>query len=298
MTLINNGTGYAFMSQKDLVSTLVVKPDGSSNNLVQFQWTNQIRSFFIGRTEAFVISSLDNGPQRIYEYNFASGSTDCAVPTSEQAFEYLNNCTITRNFITNFSGDILIYYLYAPPNASAKNKHPLILGELGVGPMGFGWSCYHEAFADCGFYYVYVERYQRSYSQWGQDVLTTYETLAKRPDIDTNNVYLYGISGGVAAIYELLSEKPKLWRGVVLYSPTSLPNPSLFSGKRVFIDTGGDDPAFSGKPSETPIEFQDEAARDGAQLTLLVHPHIGHVFRYPPGERERLRETLFFLNDP
>jgi hypothetical protein len=96
-------------------------------------------------------------------------------------------------------------------------------------------------------------------------------------------------------VYELLERSPKLWRGAILFSPTHFPDPSHVPGLRMFVDNGGADPNFGKAGMKVPMDFQDNAAKAGIPVTLLIHPGLGHTFRMPVGERERMREALIFL---
>jgi dienelactone hydrolase len=218
------------------------------------------------------------------------------VPRADNMY-YLTNGTVEWHQITNASGEILTYYLYVPPHQAAPKKHPLILGIAGIGFAGFAWNADYQAFADGGYYFMYVERYQRDESQWGQDVLTVYESLAKNPQIDTNSVYLCGVSEGARSACDLLEENPNLWRGIILQSPLYLPDPVQLSGKKVFVDHGANDPAIDGR-SLNPARFQDQAAKAGVPITLVCYPGEEHIIRTPPSQRERVRETLIFVNEP
>lgn len=291
LTLINNGKGYAFMSQINLTNTLVTKMD-DAHEATQVVCPDQVRGIGANQRQIFVVTSLDNGPWGICEFDAASGAAECVVPNAEEHFDYLTNCAVEQDQVSDASGDTIKYYLYAPPNPSPKKKCPLIMGVLGIGPPGFAWDPTHAALANCGYYFVYVERYKRGYSQWGADVLTVYSDLLKRFNIDTNNVYLYGVSAGAGTVFDLLEEKPELWRGALLFSPGGLFDPLQMPGKHFFIDTGGSD------LGRRPRRFQDDAAKAGISVTLVLHPGLGHIIMYPPAERERLREALIFLNEP
>lgn len=297
LTLINDGKGYVFMSHIAATSnTLVIKLD-DSHAPIQVQWPHYVRGFAAGQHEIFITSSLGDGPIQINKYDIASGSAECVVPMTEDHFDYLTNFTMTCNQITNTAGETLKYYLFASPNLNVK-KHPLIMGVPGAGQIGYAWATSPVAFANCGFYYVYVSRQQRSRSEWAQDMFAVYEGLAKRPDIDTNNVYLYGVSAGLNEVYELLREKPGIWKGAILFCPDFFPDPTQLSAKKLFIDCGGRDPAFGKKGPQIPKQFQDEMARAGIPTTLLIHPNSKHALWSPPDEKERLRATLIFLTEP
>jgi len=239
----------------------------------------------------FVIESLYDQPPGIWELDPDSPMPRCVVPNVEKPFRYVKNAPIEQGIITNAVGDKLTHYLLSPVNNAKSATHPLVLGILGIQEMGFTWSHNHEAFANCGAYFVSVDRQGRDYGQWAGDELTVYQALVGRLAIDTNDVYLYADSAGVGPVYSLLYEEPQLWRGAIIFSPGGFPDPSRVRSKRLFFDCGGDD----GNLGERAIRFQDEAARLGTPVTLLIHPGLKHYFRIPQLERERMREALILF---
>jgi hypothetical protein len=296
-TLINNGAGYAFMSQVGTSNVLVVKPD-NRNSYCQYQWFDQIEGLAANQRQIFVTGSRNKSPPCIYDVDIATGSTTCMISKKDGDFYYWTNCVIEQSTLTNSFGEALNYYLYVPKHSTAKTKYPLIVGILGKGAVpGFEFAAQHEAFANDGFYFAYVDRYQRNDAQWGRDALALYENLVKRPDIDSNNVYLYGSSAGVETVYGLLKKKPELWQGAMIFSPPDFPEPSQLPHKRLFVDCGGNSPSFGREGPRIPLEFQDGAAKAGIPVTLLVHPGLGHSLRVPLAERERMHEALMFLNN-
>ncbi len=295
VTWINGGEGYAFLTQTAATpDTLVVKA-GESHAATQFRWQDQARTLTAGDHAIYVTSSLNDQPTGIWKYDPGSGAAECVVPNVAQRFRYAQNSHIGREVVTNAAGETLTYYLLAPAHLLGRQKHPLVLGILGTGEMGFTWSANHEAIANTGAYFACVDRHGREYSQWGDDTLAVYQALASRPGIDTNTVYLYADSAGVASVYELLERMPGLWRGLVLFSPTYFPDPARLPRTRIFMDNGAEDPSFGKEGAQVPRRFQDAAAQAGIPVRLLIHPGLKHTFRLPPVERERMREALVFL---
>jgi dipeptidyl aminopeptidase/acylaminoacyl peptidase len=293
--LINDGEGYAYFTQTGAEpDRLIIKPD-DAHPATEVRWQDQVRYFAAGRDAVYVVSSLNDEPPGIWRCEAASGFTECVAPNVEQRFRYARNSHIAVTTITNASGEELTCYLLAPAHLTGGQKHPLVIGILGNQEMGFSWSANHEAIANCGAFFASVDRHQRGYSSWAEDAFTVYETLVQRPEIDRNKVLLYADSAGVSAVYDLLEQHPKLWRGAILFSPTQFPDPSRIPGARLFLDNGGADGAFGKEGAEVPRRFQDSAVRAGIPVTLIIHPGLPHTVRMPMGERERMREALIFL---
>jgi hypothetical protein len=240
-----------------------------------------------GRNE-FAVASLYGEAPAIWQHVSDSQTPRCVVPNVEKPFRYVKNAPIEEGLVTNAAGDKLTYYLLTPANNVAGARHPLVLAILGMNEMGFTWSHNHEAFANCGAYFVSVDRRGRGYEQWAKDVLSIYQALACRLAVDTNDVWLYADSVGAAPVYSLLYDQPALWRGAILFSPGGFPDPAQVRHKRLFFDCGGSD----GDLAQRATQFQDEAAKEGTPITLLIHPGLQHTYRLPQLERERMREAL------
>ena len=244
-----------------------------------------------GQRVVYAIKALNDEPAGIWKYDSTPDSPVCVVPNAEKKFKYARYCHIERGPATNAASDALTYYLLPPPHAKPGEKCPLVVGILGIGEMGFDWSANHEAIANCGAYFVSVDRNGRDYSQWAEDALTVGRALMGKLAIDTNAVYLYADSAGTWPVYSLLGDHPEVWRGAVLFSPGGFPEPAKVRGKRLFFDCGGGD----GELAIRATNFQAQATQAGLPITLLVHPGLGHTFRVPRVERERMREALVFL---
>ena len=192
LSLINDGAGYAFLTQTgSRPDTLVIKPDDSHPS-AEIQWQDQVRYFTAGKAALYVVSSLNDQPPGIWRYDLASGSTECVVANVEKPFRYALNSRMTTETLTNGTGEQLTCYLLSPAHLMGKVKHPLVIGILGNQEMGFSWSANHEAIANCGAYFVNVDRHERDASKWADDAFAAYEALAKRPEIDTNQAVVIG----------------------------------------------------------------------------------------------------------
>src|SRR5208283_651998 len=119
-----------------------------------------------------------------------------------------------------------------------------------------------------------------------------YETLANNPNIDTNLVYLFATSAESGYLSQFVAEKPDLWRGVILLNPVVEPGLSNTHLSRIFIVGGTDDVNNS---VEQLTKYQDEAARAGIPVKLVVQNGVQHITRSIATERERTRQFARFL---
>ncbi len=155
-----------------------------------------------------------------------------------------------------------------------------------------------EQTCDLASYVFWLRRYMTELRQMPEGLssekkLEQFLTdLARHRDVSAST---QSDSAGTSIVYELLAQHPRLWRGVILFSPTHFPDPARLPDLRIFIDNGGADPNFGKRGMAVPMDFQDAAASAGIPVTLIIHPGLGHIFRMPAGERERMREALIFL---
>jgi predicted esterase len=149
---------------------------------------------------------------------------------------------------------------------------------------------------DGGAYFASLSREDRSADQYSEDIMAVYKDVAKNPNIDTNNVYLLGISAGASTVSRLLEEKPDLWRGAILFSPMVFPDLSRCRVSRILVDYGTADKNLKILGSLKPLsQFQDAALQAGIRITVATHNDAGHVFKSVNAERERVRELVKFL---
>jgi pimeloyl-ACP methyl ester carboxylesterase len=261
---------------------------------MQFQLQDQVKNFAAGEHAIYVISSLHGEPPGIWRCDLASGAMECVAPNVGKPFACVRDPRLATDTITNGAGEPLTYYWLSPTHSAAAEKHPLVIGILGVG-QGFIWRANFDAFANCGAFFVSLDYRKRDSSQWADDAFAVYKALARRPDVDTNKIFLYSESGGSSSVFELLKKNPNLWRGAILVSPSDFPDPSQIPGSRILMDEGGDDPYVGKEGMKGPMRFQDAAALSGIPVTLIMHPG-GHVSSWHVAVRERLPEAMIFLN--
>jgi len=292
--LINHGLGYAYLNESDFsLNTPVVKID-KQHAPVRMPWRGEIKGFAISQQQLFVISSLTNEPAGIWQYDLATGSFRSIVSNQEHPFRYATSQPTTENRITNASGKALTYYLLEPSHFSKNRKTPLVVGVMGKLEKAYNWDRYAQTIANCGYYFMIVDRRTSDQSEWGDDAVFAYENLIAKADIDTNNVCLLGISVGAGSANELLQTRPELWSGALYYSPNPYPDPLRVIAPRMLIDIGALD-QYSGTNGSKAKIFRDTAASRGVDVKLFIRPDVGHNCRLLSIEKERLHQLAIFL---
>ena len=279
------------------VDDWTAREDTSKHRLNSLPWRSEIKSYAISQQQLFVMSSLTNEPMGIWKYDLVSGALDQIVSNQERPFLFATSQPPLQNFITNASGKRLTYYLLEPSHFRKGQKAPLVFGVMGKLEKAYNWDRYAQTIANCGNYFVIVDRRNSEVNEWADEAFSVYDALIKKVNIDTNRLYLLGISVGAVPMNELLVRKPDLWRGALYYSPNSLPDPARLSVSRILIDIGEYD-KYSGEKNMTAKNFKDAAARAGVNVTLFIRQGVGHNCRLLSIEKERLHQLAAFLGRP
>ncbi|MCW5555310.1 MAG: hypothetical protein KIS67_24505 [Verrucomicrobiae bacterium] len=295
--LLNGGRGYAYLNESDFsLNTPVVRMERSQPP-VSLPWRSEIKSFAVSQEQLFVISALTNEPTGIWKLDLNSGALEQIVSNQERPFQFATSQPPIQNFMTNASGKRLTYYLLAPSHVKPGQPAPLVFGVMGKLEQAYNWDRYAQTIANCGYYFVIVDRRNSAVNEWADEALSVYEALVHQVSVDTNRVYALGISVGAVPINQLLARRPELWRGAMYYSPNSLPDPARLKASRILIDIGELD-KYSGENNRTAKDFRDAAARAGVNVTLFIRPGVGHNCRLLSIEKERLHQLAAFLGRP
>lgn len=116
--------------------------------------------------------------------------------------------------------------------------------------------------------------------------------FATRGEMDGKRVFLYGHSAETFPISNLADSRPELWKGVLILSPSGLPDLSRCRLSSMFIDAGELDPGQKERLST----YQAEAARVGVAVDLVVHPKAPHTSWSRTTEKARVEALVGFLS--
>ena len=132
--------------------------------------------------------------------------------------------------------------------------------------------------------------------QWGDDALCAYEYLSTHCDVDTNNVYLLGVSAGVSAADQLLASRPDLWKGAYLFSVHAFPVFDRMRAHSIALDVGARDMDLSEYPRL--LLSQEQLAAQGVSPILAFHPGAGHIVRTIALDKARMNQLAQFIYQP
>jgi len=269
------------------VNTFYVKTDANSVPNRIF-WEGAVESYIgpIGNYLYFT-GDLPNAPVGLWQYRIDDGTSHCLVSGLKHPLSYARIVVPEGFAITNALGKQTSCHVWQPVNVIPGKKYPLILTQT-----TYGWSPFQQVAAQEGYYFGAVHRSywnDETISNWTADVTTLYKVLAKNPNIDTNRVFLFGTSWDTDFLSQLMAEQPDLWKGAILINPSGLPDWS--EGSKLFIVAGKDQPGEADRLTK----YQDQEARLGIPVKLVLQKGAGHIPRSVATERERTVQFAKFL---
>ena len=176
----------------------------------------------------------------------------------------------------------------------AHRKYPVIIGNTSI-----GCPPWVHAVADCGFFVVIVHRqnWMEDIETWGDRIMALYPTLAKIPELDLDQAYLFGGSAETRYLSKLATERPELWKGLLLLSPGALPDLAAFPLSKpvpkMMISYGDQE------HREQQIQrYLEDAARRGISVQAILHKGQGHILaQVGEAELDRAEAIIRFVSD-
>ena len=245
---------------------------------IRVPWEGWIENFSLNGDHLFFTGSENGTIPSIWEYDIKSETIRCVVDGSTRESASARIAAPLIGAVTNALGNANTYYLWPPTHVSVEGKYPLIITK-----QFWNWFPYNQIAVNEGYYFAVVDE---------SCVAVLREALAKNPNVDTNRVYLYESSAATVFASELISEKPDLWKGAILFGPSGLPDLSRLQNKRILIIAGKDDGGQFVRLSE----YQNQAAVSGTPVTLCFLASAGHMPNSVASERNRARQFARFLS--
>ena len=132
--------------------------------------------------------------------------------------------------------------------------------------------------------------------------MTVYNHLAQDQRIDLHQVFLFGTSAETRHLSRLVGQNPVPWKGLILLSPSVLPDVNSSKAVPILISTGGS--SFSpGLSVENDAAFtvyqkyQQDAWHAGIPVDCVFHPGSGHILMEKSSLRARTRAMVHFVFD-
>jgi hypothetical protein len=277
---------YAYLADEDF-DTFYIKTNADSKP-IRLTWHGEgTENYLLNKNYFYVTGNLTNKPG-IWRYDMASKSLENILSVRDQPFQYAKNPYPTTGMVTNAAGERKGYFLWQPAGIVPGRKYPLILTQTTP-----DWKLYAPVAANAGYYFAVAGRItwlDQSLQNWSSDVMNIREDLAKNPNIDTNQIFLFGISAETGYLSQLLADKPNLWKGVILPDPGGTPDLESLRGKQIFIITG----KKAGNVEDL-IKYQDEAFAAGIPLKLIFQEDERHTLTKFNSVRSRAEQLTEFL---
>jgi hypothetical protein len=290
VTWFNNGAKYAYCGHEHGLNVFYIKANTNSGS-VSLLWQGEINKYTLNGNRLYIAGTLTNAPPGIWVYDVTSKDLTGIGSSLDRRLQYASVVNPVGNAFTNASGQERNYCLWPPAHVSSGKKYPVIINQTigGGGP-------YPQVTASLGYYFASVYRpgWWEGLDSWQDDVMSLYDILAKNPNIDTNRVFLSGSSAETPYLNQLVAEKPDLWKGVILLSPSELPDLSMSNMhlSSMFIVAGAND----GNSLEWLTKYQDQAAAAGISVKLLFLGDAQHITRSIASERNQLQQCAEYLS--
>jgi hypothetical protein len=284
--MINGGRGYALVCAQPAGRSLLVSSEGEPANKPLLAGGNVQYATPQGR-KLYIAGCTNVEPPGIWEYDCKDGALRCVLAGSERG-ESLYRTFRHQAGVLEIGGREVTYRLWMPEPTIFRRKFPLIIGQT-----PYGWSPYPYIAVNAGYCFVTVDRpsWYEGLDTWGADVMGVYEHLKSNVHVDARAGYLYGRSAETPYLSAVAAENPQLWKGAVLFSPGTLPDLSLTSFSKVFVDLG----EYDKGARERLTKYQAQAAARGVPVRLLVHETARHTSWSRATQRARLENLAEFL---
>ena len=246
-----------------------------------------------------MVGTFSNEPAMgIWQYDLAAEKLRSLVAYSDYPSGFVKKINPVRGPIKLASGRSVQCTIYAPPNLDPRKKYPLVIGDSYLRPADNGGDghLWMENLAACGAYVVYIERpnWMGKIDKWGEDVMGVYKNLAQNHRVDTDRVFLFGISAETPYVSAFATNSPNLWKGIIFLSPIVLPD---FSGStrlrpmpKIIISIGGEE-----HRGDWLKQYQQKAIESGVMVETIIHSGERHYVLGNAALLERNRAFMRFI---
>jgi dipeptidyl aminopeptidase/acylaminoacyl peptidase len=278
---INDGRGYAWVTEDGDNSFLTVKPDNGAMEQ-RFFSGGRVEKVVVGgdpaHVYAFAIST--NEPPGLWCCSLGNGKLNYALPPWGYQKLALNFQPAMKRWVPWGRRHSQSITLIPPANFSRHKKYPLIIALDSYTWIDTGTGTYAQTLANAGACVVFSDYHYnpRRYNlenihDYTNIVLAIYRQMAASPNIDTHRVFLFGPCFVTYVMSDLVRDDPGRWQGIMLCSPTSLPAPQAGMTEKVIATTveGQSDTRFP--------KYQADLFQVGIPMDWHVYADDGHVER-------------------
>lgn len=267
--------------------TFLIMQNGGENS-VRFVWDGMVESYALAGKFLYFVGNKTSDPPGIWRYGVNSKETVCVDSELNKPLKYARGVLPEVGTGTNAAGGQFTYHIWTPMHVKAGKKYPLIIGQT-----HYMWFSYEQIAPNAQWFFAFVDRpsWWDGLSSWKEDVTGLYSILARNPNIDTNRVFIFGTSAESYYLSRLLDENPGLFKGAILFDSGSRPDVLKSDLSDILVVAGGDD----GDNAKSLPAYQDQAAKAGVPVTLILQDGAQHITRSVAAERQRARAFTQFL---
>ncbi len=278
---------YADLSEDHGRYSFTMETNANSEPL-HFAWSGAVEYYKLAGDYLYFTGNLPDGPPGIWQYDIKSKEVQCLDSCLKGHFQYTKMVVPTVGLGTNASGEPMSYHVWAPIHVSPGKKYPLIIGQT-----HYMWFSYEQVAANAECFFAFADRpsWWDGLPHWGEDVMGLYTILSKNPNIDTNRVFLFATSAESSYLRQFVAEEPGFWKGVILFDPVGEPDLASANLSKMFIASGTDDTNVV----QQLTKYQDEAAKAGIPVKLILQDGVQHITRSIATDRQRTRQFARFL---
>lgn len=291
--------GYAYFHGDSKQNGIVLRssPDAEENRVLEsakIRWFKTVPD----ETRLLFLGTVTNEPSAsIWQYDLVSKKLLAVVPYSDYPSDYAKDIIPVHKTIKLPSGTNLVCDIFEPANVNPHKKYPLVIGdtEFYVAVNGVHGRQWVPCVAAGGAYVVIIDRkgWFNGIENWGDNVMTVCGSLREDLPVDSTRVFLFGSSSEVQYMWELMTNTPGLWKGIIILNTWALPDPSyprpFQQQPRILISNGGE-------IEEKYIEqFQQKALKSGLIVEYLIHQGEGHHVVGNAAQLERTRSIMRFV---
>jgi hypothetical protein len=291
VTWYNQEPAYAYRSQMEGGDVFSIKANvGAGRDSVSVPGDSY--DYILNGDHLYLAGTLTNARPSVWGYDLKSKELSNVGSSLDRSLHYASIASATGGQFTNQSGVVRNYYTWPPAHFSPRKKYPAIISQS-IG--GIGGGPFSQIAPNVGYYYVCIQRpgWGEGLETWPDDVMRAREILARNPNIDTHRIYLSAASAETFYLNQLVAEKPDLWRGAILLSPSALPDLTKVQLSSLFILAGTDD----GNSLERLTKYQDQAAEEGVFVKLYFLGGAGHITRSIGSQRAGSQQVAEYLSE-
>jgi hypothetical protein len=273
---LTDGNGFACVRTKGEKSWLAIQ-SGNKDICTNVFADGSIRAYGISshRDKIYAVASLRYKAQSIWEYDIFNKSSRDLLAQEGKSVSSSKIIMPVSASTKDKNGDAVEYYFVPPANLVSSKKYPAMFDLYPVNR----YDQNAQILADAGIFYVSANRL--GLNDWqsvakAEATLAIYEQLLKNPNIDPKRIYIGGRSFSTTAVSEMADHHVELWRGIILFSPVSVPHiaPGAGNYPSLFIAVGDEDQAALQEQCKQ--LWLDASARS---ISARIHfEHAGHGF--------------------